>query len=234
MLRGDDGEFWLEPVAVSLDDGTTTTTGDLGAGTRATSMYGGPTGPAGRPHLVFRRSAEQQRQQFEIGAGGRSKRRRKKKRKQERNCGTRGENSRPPTPSSCSFFLACSSFRTSSRSIYFSDFLSPFLYLSLSLSIFLSLVLSRNLYRNVFMCLHIHIYNIIGRAMVRNVGVPRLSFTFSPTYYPNKEATKGRPRKEKKDVRSVRSLARECPGAHKAVRGSQISQRTFLSVARSR
>lgn len=92
MLHGDHGEFWLEPVAVSLEEkrGTSSadeaTSGDLGAGA-STSVYGGPT--AGRPHLVFRRSAEQQQQQLEIGAGGRSKRRRKKKRKQERNCGTR-------------------------------------------------------------------------------------------------------------------------------------------------
>jgi len=95
MLHGDHGEFWLEPVAVSLEEKRGTSSadeamnGDLGAGTR-TSVYGGLT--AGRPHLVFRRSAEQQQQQLEIGAGGRSKRRRKKKRKQERNCGTRGEN----------------------------------------------------------------------------------------------------------------------------------------------
>lgn len=95
MLHGDHGEFWLEPVAMSLEEkrGTSAdeaTSGErLGAGAR-TSVYEGPT--TGRPHLIFRRSAEQQQQQLEIGAGGRSKRRRKKKRKQERNCGTRGEN----------------------------------------------------------------------------------------------------------------------------------------------
>jgi len=94
MLHGDHGEFWLEPVAVSLEEkhgmsADEATSGDLGAGIR-TSVYGGPT--AGRPHLVFRRSVEQRQRQFEIGAGGRTKRRRKKKRKQERNCGTRGEN----------------------------------------------------------------------------------------------------------------------------------------------
>ncbi|GAB1865490.1 A disintegrin and metalloproteinase with thrombospondin motifs 7-like isoform X1 [Camponotus japonicus] len=94
MLRGDHGEFWLEPVAVSLEEkrGTSSademTTDDLGAGARS-SVCKGPTVPGGRPHLVFRRSAEQQQQQIEIGAGGRSRRRRKKKRKQERNCGTR-------------------------------------------------------------------------------------------------------------------------------------------------
>lgn len=97
MLRGDHGEFWLEPVAVSLEEkrGTSSademTTDDLGAGARS-SVCKGSTVPEGRPHLVFRRSAEQQQQQIEIGAGGRSRRRRKKKRKQERNCGTRGEN----------------------------------------------------------------------------------------------------------------------------------------------
>jgi len=96
MLHGDHGEFWLEPVAMSLEEKRGTSSADeatsgerLGAGVR-TSVYEGPT--TGRPHLIFRRSAEQQQQQFEIGAGGRSKRRRKKKRKQERNCGTRGEN----------------------------------------------------------------------------------------------------------------------------------------------
>ncbi|XP_050447692.1 A disintegrin and metalloproteinase with thrombospondin motifs 7 isoform X1 [Cataglyphis hispanica] len=94
MLHGDHGEFWLEPVAVSLEEkrGTSSTdemtTDDLGAGARS-SVCRGPTAPGGRPHLVFRRSAEQQQQQIEIGAGGRSRRRRKKKRKQERNCGTR-------------------------------------------------------------------------------------------------------------------------------------------------
>ncbi|XP_077275521.1 A disintegrin and metalloproteinase with thrombospondin motifs 7 isoform X1 [Temnothorax americanus] len=93
MLHGDHGEFWLEPVAVSLEEkrGTSptdeATSGDLGAGARTSSVYEGST--AGRPHLVFRRSAEQRQRQLEIGAGGRSKRRRKKKRKQERNCGTR-------------------------------------------------------------------------------------------------------------------------------------------------
>lgn len=97
MLHGDHGEFWLEPVAVSLEEkrGTSSTdemtTDDLGAGARS-SVCRDPTAPGGRPHLVFRRSAEQQQQQIEIGAGGRSRRRRKKKRKQERNCGTRGEN----------------------------------------------------------------------------------------------------------------------------------------------
>ncbi|XP_070161221.1 A disintegrin and metalloproteinase with thrombospondin motifs 7 isoform X2 [Polyergus mexicanus] len=94
MLHGDHGEFWLEPVAVSLEKkrGTSSademTTDDLGAGARS-PICRGPTVPGGRPHLVFRRSAEQQQQQIEIGAGGRSRRRRKKKRKQERNCGTR-------------------------------------------------------------------------------------------------------------------------------------------------
>lgn len=94
MLRGDHGEFWLEPVAVSLEEkpGTSPdeTAGDLGAGGARSSVYQAPT--AGRPHLVFRRSAEQRQQQLKIGADGRSKRRRKKKRRQERNCGTRGEN----------------------------------------------------------------------------------------------------------------------------------------------
>ncbi|KAG7204371.1 hypothetical protein KM043_004815 [Ampulex compressa] len=86
MLRGEDGEFWVEPVAGALD------------------REGGPSGadrenssrPArraeagaltGRAHLVFRRSADQQK--LKIPAGGRARRRRKKKRKQERNCGTR-------------------------------------------------------------------------------------------------------------------------------------------------
>ncbi|XP_012218782.1 A disintegrin and metalloproteinase with thrombospondin motifs 7 isoform X4 [Linepithema humile] len=96
MLRGDHGEFWLEPVAVSLEEkrGTSSvdeaTTNDLvGAGARS-SIHGVPA--AGRPHLIFRRSAEQQQQQQQleiVAGGGRSRRRRKKKRKQERNCGTR-------------------------------------------------------------------------------------------------------------------------------------------------
>ncbi|KYN39801.1 A disintegrin and metalloproteinase with thrombospondin motifs 7 [Trachymyrmex septentrionalis] len=71
MLHGDHGEFWLEPVAVSLEEkrgassADEATSGDLGAGARA-SVYGGPT--AGRPHLVFRRSAERRQRQLEIGA----------------------------------------------------------------------------------------------------------------------------------------------------------------------
>ncbi|XP_014473812.1 PREDICTED: A disintegrin and metalloproteinase with thrombospondin motifs 7-like [Dinoponera quadriceps] len=88
MLHGDHGEFWLEPVAVSLEEKRgVSPDGDLGAGgaRRSSSVYQGPT--AGRPHLIFRRSAEQR--QLKIGVGGRGKRRRKKKRRQERNCGTR-------------------------------------------------------------------------------------------------------------------------------------------------
>jgi len=135
MLRGDHGEFWLEPVAVSTDN-QTATAGDLGAADRAVvSMYGGPTGPAGRPHLVFRRSAEQQQQQIEIGAGGRSKRRRKKKRKQERNCGTRGEKPRhlPLAPVS----LLCSSLYEIFESLSLSLSLSFFLSRSPSLVIYI-------------------------------------------------------------------------------------------------
>lgn len=90
MLRGDHGEFWLEPVAVSPEEERVrleVRLEDAGAGLYRNSVLG-------RPHLVFRRSVEQP--QLEIGATGRARRRRKKKRKLERNCGTRGEN--PPTP----------------------------------------------------------------------------------------------------------------------------------------
>ncbi|OAD60301.1 A disintegrin and metalloproteinase with thrombospondin motifs 7 [Eufriesea mexicana] len=89
MLRGDHGEFWLEPVAVSPEEERVRLEErleDAGAEGRATAgLYRNSL--LGRPHLVFRRSAEQP--QLEIGAAGRSRRRRKKKRKLERNCGTR-------------------------------------------------------------------------------------------------------------------------------------------------
>lgn len=114
MLRGDHGEFWLEPVALSpeeervrLEEERLEDAGAEGRG--AAGLYRNSV--LGRPHLVFRRSVEQP--QLEIGAAGRARRRRKKKKKLERNCGTRGEN--PPTPfspftlpallSSPSFFL---------------------------------------------------------------------------------------------------------------------------------
>lgn len=97
MLRGDHGEFWLEPVALSpeeervrLEEERLEDAGAEGRG--AAGLYRNSV--LGRPHLVFRRSVEQP--QLEIGAAGRARRRRKKKKKLERNCGTRGEN--PPTP----------------------------------------------------------------------------------------------------------------------------------------
>ncbi|XP_076620762.1 A disintegrin and metalloproteinase with thrombospondin motifs 7 isoform X1 [Colletes latitarsis] len=93
MLRGEHGEFWLEPVAVSPEEervGLEERLEDAGAeerspGGRERKLHS----LVGRPHLVFRRSAEQP--QLEIGAAatGRTRRRRKKKRKLERNCGTR-------------------------------------------------------------------------------------------------------------------------------------------------
>ncbi|XP_043584459.1 A disintegrin and metalloproteinase with thrombospondin motifs 7-like isoform X4 [Bombus pyrosoma] len=89
MLRGDDGEFWLEPVAVSPEEEQVrleVRLEDAGAEGRTTAgLYRNSV--LGRPHLVFRRSVEQP--QLEIGAAGRTRRRRKKKRKLERNCGTR-------------------------------------------------------------------------------------------------------------------------------------------------
>lgn len=166
MLRGDHGEFWLEPVAVSLEEkrGTSSademTTDDLGAGARS-SVCKGPTVPGGRPHLVFRRSAEQQQQQIEIGAGGRSRRRRKKKRKQERNCGTRGEN-RHLLLVPISTFARASYNRTLPRTHRRPT----------------PLALSCNMYR-MYLC--VCTYNVIGRTVVRNVGVsstPCLSFIF--------------------------------------------------------
>lgn len=97
MLRGDHGEFWLEPVALSpeeervrLEEERLEDAGAEGRG--AAGLYRNSV--LGRPHLVFRRSVEQP--QLEIGAASRARRRRKKKKKLERNCGTRGEN--PPTP----------------------------------------------------------------------------------------------------------------------------------------
>ncbi|XP_043277591.1 A disintegrin and metalloproteinase with thrombospondin motifs 7-like isoform X2 [Venturia canescens] len=117
VLRGDHGEFWLEPVASEpstkevkedekitssrfqerirrrkercvdrVDQCENTTKNDPGAETRY-AYAGNPTSltSAGRPHLVFRRSATSAA--VEIGAA--RKKRRKKKRKHERNCGTR-------------------------------------------------------------------------------------------------------------------------------------------------
>ncbi|XP_043799822.1 A disintegrin and metalloproteinase with thrombospondin motifs 7-like isoform X3 [Apis laboriosa] len=90
MLRGDHGEFWLEPVALSpeeervrLEEERLEDAGAEGRG--AAGLYRNSV--LGRPHLVFRRSVEQP--QLEIGAAGRARRRRKKKKKLERNCGTR-------------------------------------------------------------------------------------------------------------------------------------------------
>lgn len=108
MLRGDHGEFWLEPVALSpeeervrLEEERLEDAGAEGRG--AAGLYRNSV--PGRPHLVFRRSVEQP--QLEIGAAGRARRRRKKKKKLERNCGTRGEN--PPTPFSPFALLPSSS-----------------------------------------------------------------------------------------------------------------------------
>lgn len=90
MLRGDHGEFWLEPVALSpeeervrLEEERLEDAGAEGRG--AAGLYRNSV--LGRPHLVFRRSVEQP--QLEIGAASRARRRRKKKKKLERNCGTR-------------------------------------------------------------------------------------------------------------------------------------------------
>lgn len=132
MLRGDDGEFWLEPVAVSPEEEQVrleVRLADAGAEGRTTAgLY--RNSMLGRPHLVFRRSVEQP--QLEIGAAGRTRRRRKKKRKLERNCGTRGEN--PPTPfspstSSAQPFIA--SLLLVSRDSFSSSFF-PFLFFPLS------------------------------------------------------------------------------------------------------
>lgn len=129
MLRGDDGEFWLEPVAVSPEEEQVrleVRLEDAGAESRATAgLYRNSV--LGRPHLVFRRSVEQP--QLEIGAVGRTRRRRKKKRKLERNCGTRGEN--PPTPfspstSSAQPFIA--SLLLVSRDSFSSSSFFPFLF----------------------------------------------------------------------------------------------------------
>ncbi|XP_076227751.1 A disintegrin and metalloproteinase with thrombospondin motifs 7 isoform X1 [Nomia melanderi] len=91
MLRGEHGEFWLEPVAVSPEEERVSLEErleDAGAEGRASAgLHRKLHSLAGRPHLVFRRSVEQP--QLEIGAAGRTRRRRKKKRKLERNCGTR-------------------------------------------------------------------------------------------------------------------------------------------------
>ncbi|XP_076664093.1 A disintegrin and metalloproteinase with thrombospondin motifs 7 isoform X2 [Andrena cerasifolii] len=89
MLRGEHGEFWLEPVAVSPEEERVRLEERLeDAGAEGRSSAGlHRKSTLGRPHLVFRRSAEQP--QLEIGAAGRTRRRRKKKRKLERNCGTR-------------------------------------------------------------------------------------------------------------------------------------------------
>lgn len=103
MLRGEHGEFWLEPVAVSPEEERVRLEERLeDAGAEGRSSAGlHRKSTLGRPHLVFRRSAEQP--QLEIGAAGRTRRRRKKKRKLERNCGTRGENL--PTPFFFFFFF---------------------------------------------------------------------------------------------------------------------------------
>nr|XP_012140613.1 PREDICTED: A disintegrin and metalloproteinase with thrombospondin motifs 7-like isoform X5 [Megachile rotundata] len=90
MLRGDNGEFWLEPVAVSPEEERVGLEERLeeDAGAEGRSLDGVHRNSlVGRPHLVFRRSIEQP--QLEIGAAGGTRRRRKKKRKLERNCGTR-------------------------------------------------------------------------------------------------------------------------------------------------
>ncbi|KAK0156878.1 hypothetical protein PV328_012174, partial [Microctonus aethiopoides] len=85
VLRGDHGEFWLEPVTMDkTGEGNGTRTGKqvvVGRYAYATNASLASTG--GRPHLVFRRSAA-----VDIGAGQR-RRRKKKKKKYERNCGTR-------------------------------------------------------------------------------------------------------------------------------------------------
>ena len=121
MLRGDHGEFWLEPVAVSPEEERVRL--DVRLEDAGAELYRKLA--LGRPHLVFRRSVEQP--QLEIGAAGRTRRRRKKKRKLERNCGTRGEN--PPTP----FLLALSTLAfvhpasASSLSSFFLSFFFSFI-----------------------------------------------------------------------------------------------------------
>lgn len=172
MLRGDHGEFWLEPV-VSLEEKHGTddeTTVDLGAGARS-SVYRNSS--AGRPHLIFRRSAEQQQRQFEIGAGGgRSRRRRKKKRKQERNCGTRGENKtrhllRVPLLSLSFTHPLYSSMLPPSRPLFPPT--HTLSHRSFSRPLYIAICISRS--RGRLFYVSACVYNVIGHTVVRNVGV---------------------------------------------------------------
>lgn len=104
MLHGEHGQFWLEPVAVSPEEERERLE-DAGAeGRSSAEPHRKSASPLGRPHLVFRRSADQPQLEIGSAAAGRTRRRRKKKRKLERNCGTRGENL--PTPSVLYFFLS--------------------------------------------------------------------------------------------------------------------------------
>ncbi|KAK0181582.1 hypothetical protein PV327_003855 [Microctonus hyperodae] len=84
VLRGDHGEFWLEPVTMDkTGEGNGTRTGKQVVVGRYAYATNASLASTGRPHLVFRRSAA-----VDIGAGQR-RRRKKKKKKYERNCGTR-------------------------------------------------------------------------------------------------------------------------------------------------
>ncbi|XP_046737583.1 A disintegrin and metalloproteinase with thrombospondin motifs 7 [Diprion similis] len=76
VLRGDHGEFWMEPVAVG--------SGGWEASAHATTS----TAASGRPHLVFRRSNPAPASS-EVGAKAGQRRRKKRKKKHEKNCGTR-------------------------------------------------------------------------------------------------------------------------------------------------
>ncbi|XP_063991200.1 A disintegrin and metalloproteinase with thrombospondin motifs 7-like isoform X2 [Diachasmimorpha longicaudata] len=78
VLRGDHGEFWVEPADYAYQNDTSGKGRQVGEYLYEKNVSLG----SGRPHLVFRRSTA-----VEIGA--RRRRRRKKKKKHEKNCGTR-------------------------------------------------------------------------------------------------------------------------------------------------
>ncbi|XP_034943192.1 A disintegrin and metalloproteinase with thrombospondin motifs 7 isoform X2 [Chelonus insularis] len=80
VLRGEHGEFWLEPVKNEPGEGNGARTGKEVDSERYAYATNASVA-SGRPHLVFRRSTA-----VEVGAG---QRRRRKKKKYERNCGTR-------------------------------------------------------------------------------------------------------------------------------------------------
>ncbi|XP_044017259.1 A disintegrin and metalloproteinase with thrombospondin motifs 12-like isoform X2 [Aphidius gifuensis] len=81
VLRGDHGEFWLEPVDESFT-GVTSKRSTRQVDTERYTNSKNASSMSGRPHFVFRRSTA-----VEIGAD--RGRRRKRKKKQGINCGTR-------------------------------------------------------------------------------------------------------------------------------------------------